>query len=241
LTLYAANSSRLGSNDSNYFFNPYLAQHIQVGNAYSLPEWQAYSGKDANSKDAWFSLPNGDPPNSVIFYNDTSAMKTIDLSSFLYLDLDQNPVYGSLVLQPYQSEVLVISGEAADLALGMNVSGDSNTFPGAPVSYTLAVENLGLVDATEIVLSNLIVNEIVNTSWEASTGEIIQQPGTRYIWNLPDLAPGESLTITVTGTYAVSLQPGDSLLLSAEVTTSTPDIYIAETHKNCGKPIRNLL
>ena len=78
-TLYAADNGRLGTSDGNYFFNPYLAQHIQVGNAYSLAGWQAYSGKDASSKDAWFTLSTGESPNSVIFYNDTSETKIINL------------------------------------------------------------------------------------------------------------------------------------------------------------------
>jgi parallel beta-helix repeat protein len=224
LTLYAANSGRLGTSDGNYFFNPYLEQNIQIGNAYSLPGWQAASGKDASSKDAWFSLIPGQDPNSVIFYNDTSETKTIDLGYILYLDLDQNPVYGSLVLPPYKSKVLVISGEAADLALSMAVLGSADTSPGAPLTYTLTVENSGLIPATSIVLTHPVLDEILNTGWEASVGLVTQQPGSRYIWNLPDISPGGRLTITVTGTYADTIQTGVPLILEAEVTTATPDM-----------------
>jgi parallel beta-helix repeat protein len=223
-TLYAADNSRLGASDGNYFFNPYLAQHIQVGNAYSLPGWRAYSGKDTSSKDAWFSLSPGESPNSVIFYNDTSETKTINLGYTLYLDLDQNPVYGSLVLPPYQSRVLVISGEAADLALSMAVSGSLDTSPGAALTYTLTVENSGLIPAMSIVLTHPVLDEIINTGWEPSAGVVTQQPGSRYIWILPDISPGERLTITVTGIYAETIQPGAPLLLTAEVTTASPDM-----------------
>jgi parallel beta-helix repeat protein len=227
LTLYAADNGRLGTSDGNYFFNPYLEEHIQVDNAYSLAGWQTYSGKDASSKDAWFSLVSGQDPNSVIFYNDTSETKTIDLGYTLYLDLDQNPVYGSLALQPYQSKVLVISGEAADLALSMTLIGTPDTSPGAPLTYTLTIENEGWLGATEIVLTHPIIDEIVNTSWEASVGGVSLQAGTRYTWNLPDLAPGKGLTITVSGTYANTIQPGETLLLGAEVTTATPDMQLS--------------
>jgi hypothetical protein len=68
-----------------------------------------------------------------------------------------------------------------------------------------------------------MLSEIVNTSWNASDGGVTQQPGSTYIWSLPDLSPGARLTITVTGSYASSLQAGAPLLLEAEVTTSTPD------------------
>ena len=226
-TLYAADHGRLGTSDSNYFFNPYLPQHIQVGNAFSLAGWQVYSGKDISSKDAWFTLSPGESPNSVIFYNDTSETKIVDLGYTLYLDLDQNPVYGSLVLQPYQSKVLVISGEAADLALSMAVSGSSDTSPGAPVTYLLTVENSGMGTATDVGLTHPVLDEIVNTNWQASTGGVIQQPGSLYIWDLPDIPPGEFLTITITGSYAGTLQPDTPLLLSAEVTTSTPELHTA--------------
>jgi uncharacterized repeat protein (TIGR01451 family) len=229
-TLYAADSGRLGTSEGNYFFNPYLAQHIQVGNAYSLAEWQAASGKDASSKEAWFSLSPGTSPNSVIFYNDTSVTKDINLGYILYLDLDQNPVYGSLALQPYQSKVLVISGEAADLVLSMGISGSPDTSPGEPLTYTLTVKNTGLMPATDVVLSHTVIDEIINTSWEASTGGVTQQPGSRYVWNLPDMAPGDSLTITVRGFYADTVQAGSSLLLGAEVSTSTPDMLPGNNH-----------
>ena len=224
LTLYAADSERLGTSDGNYYFNPYLEENIQVDNAYSLAGWQAYSGKDASSKDAWFSLSPGESPNSVIFYNDTSVAKTINLGYTLYQDLDQIPVYGNLVLQPYQSKVLVSSGEAADLALGMAVSSSADTSPGAPITYTLTVENSGLIPATSVVLTHPVLDEIINTDWEASAGLVTQQPGSRYIWSLPDISPSERLTITITGTYANTIEPGIPMLLWAEVTTATPDM-----------------
>jgi uncharacterized repeat protein (TIGR01451 family) len=225
-TLSAADSVRLfglGTSDHNYFFNPYLAKHIAVQGSRSLAEWQAYSGKDADSKEAWFSLSPGQSPNSRIFYNDTSEIATIDLANTLYLDLDQNPMFGSLVLPPYQSKVLVISGEAADLAVSMAVSGSSDTSPGAPLTYTISIDNLGLVPATSVVLTHPIIEEIDHTSWEASVGGVVQQPGSLYIWGLLDISPGERMTITVIGKYADALPPGAALLLTAEVTTATPD------------------
>ncbi len=189
----------------------------------SLAEWQAYNGKDATSKEAWFSLTSGQPANSRIFYNDSAETATIDLGYSLYLDLDQNTVSGSLVLPPYQSRVLVISGEAADLALSMTIEGSAEITPGTPLTYTLTVNNQGLIAATNVVLTHLVPQEIVNTGWTASTGGVTLQPGTRYFWNLPDLPPGATLTITVTGKYTDTLPPGAALLLAGEVTTTTPD------------------
>lgn len=224
-TLSAADSGRLGSSDQNYYINPYLAQHIEVQGTRSLADWQAYSGKDSTSKEAWFSLSPGQPPNSRIFYNDSPVLKTIDLGYTLYLDLDQNPVYGSLTLQPYQSKVLVVSGEAADLVLTMAISGSTSSLPGAPLTYTLTVVNNGLIPAVDVVLTHTVIDEIINTSWESTPGGVTQQPGSRYIWNLPDISPGASLSITIYGSFASSVEPGTPLLLRAEVSTSTPDMH----------------
>jgi hypothetical protein len=108
-TLALANPSNLGTSNNNYFFSPYKANHISASGAKSLAAWQTYSGKDGASKEHWFTLTPGDPPNSQIFYNETDQIKIINLGGTVYKDLNQNHVQGSLTLQPYQSKVLVVS------------------------------------------------------------------------------------------------------------------------------------
>jgi uncharacterized repeat protein (TIGR01451 family) len=222
-TLATADSGRLGASDTNYFFNPYWPQHISAQGNRTLSEWQTYSGMDSSSKEAWFSLNPGDPPRSRIFYNDTSQTQVVDLGTTLYLDLDQNVVAGSLTLLPYRSQVLVAWGEVADLALTMTPAGSTGTAPGAPITYTLTIANLGGATAGQPVLTHTVPAAIVATSWQASTGGVVQQPGTRYVWNLPDLAGGATLHLTVTGTFTDTLPPGTTLLLVAEVATLTPE------------------
>jgi len=224
-TLDAADRSRLGVSNHNYFFNPYLAKHIAVEGNHTLAQWIAFSGQDANSVENWFSLIPGSPTNSRIYYNDTDQTKTIDLGTDLYKDLDQNLVFGSLGLLPYHSRVLVKTGELPDLALTITGSGTADTVPGEPVSYTLAVENQGAAPAGGIVLNNLVPDTIIETSWQGSTGGITARGGTRYMWDLPDLASGGSLTITVTGRFANTITPGFSIGVFANVTSSTPEAY----------------
>jgi uncharacterized repeat protein (TIGR01451 family) len=222
-TLSTANAGRLGGSDLNYFFNPFWADHINAEGGKTLAEWQVYSGMDGGSKEAWFSLNPGDAPLSRIFYNDSFETQVIDLGTTVYLDLDQNLVYGSLTLLPFQSQVLVVSGDLADLALSMEVIGSADTAPGGPVTYTLAVENLGALTATQVVLTNTIPDEIVGTTWQASSGGVAPQPGSRYVWDLPDSISGALLVLTVTGTYTDSLAPGTPLVLVGEVSTETPE------------------
>ena len=108
-----ANQNNIGTADFNYYFNPYRDDSISIGfNLHTLAEWQAASGLDANSKTNWFNLTIGEPPISRIFYNDTQSTMVIDLGNTLYLDLDQNPVTGSIILAPFTSRVLIDTGEA---------------------------------------------------------------------------------------------------------------------------------
>lgn len=111
-TLSANDSGRLGTSDYNYFFHPYQANHIQANGDRTLASWRSYSGKDAHSKEAWYSQAAGETPRSRIFYNDTTSSKTFELGDRLYLDLDQNQVVGSLTLEPFTSKILIDNGPA---------------------------------------------------------------------------------------------------------------------------------
>jgi parallel beta-helix repeat protein len=109
-----ADAGNIGTADYNYYFNPYRSNHISIGfNLQTLAQWKLASGLDANSKANWFNLNVGDPPLSRIFYNDTQSTMVVDLGNSLYLDLDQNPVVGDIVLAPFTSRVLIDSGEVA--------------------------------------------------------------------------------------------------------------------------------
>ena len=223
-TLSASASSQVVDSDQNYFFSPYRAEHIRVNGDKTLASWQSYSGLDANSLEHWFTQSAGDAPRSRIFYNDTDQSKTFSLGSQLYQDLDQNPVYGELTLEPYHSQILIESERAADLAVMMDIQGSTDTVPGAPLTYTITLSNQGLIAADQVNLVNTLPVEIINTSWQASPNTVALQSGTRYTWELDHLSVGESYTFTVTGQYSPALAAGTPLLLIASASTITPEI-----------------
>jgi hypothetical protein len=114
-TLYVSDLSNLLASDNNYLFHPYVEEHIAYGPSwerYTFAGWQALSGQDSHSKTNWFSQTQGEASRGVIFYNPTKTTTTIDLGSRQYLDLDQQPVAGSLVLPPFTSKILVDNGPA---------------------------------------------------------------------------------------------------------------------------------
>jgi hypothetical protein len=115
-TLYDFSLSNILSSDYNYFFHPYVSRHIAQGPSWTrktFAEWQTVSGKDSHSKTNWFTQPAGEASRATAFYNASKIPLTIDLGSRQYLDLDQNPVLGSLTLQPFTSRILVDNGPAA--------------------------------------------------------------------------------------------------------------------------------
>jgi len=124
-TLYANNLGDLLTSDYNYFYHPYVDQHIAYGPSWTrltFAGWQAFSGQDGHSKTNWFTQPVGEASRARIFYNPNRNPTTFDLGSRKYLDLDQNPVAGSLTLQPFTSRILVDDGPASLTLLGISPS-----------------------------------------------------------------------------------------------------------------------
>ena len=114
-TLYAYSLSNLLASDYNYIFHPYVSQHIAYGPSWTrktFSEWQSLSGKDGHSKTNWFSQPAGEASRASAFYNASKTSLSIDLGSRQYLDLDQTPLIGMLVLEPFQSKILLDNGAA---------------------------------------------------------------------------------------------------------------------------------
>jgi hypothetical protein len=96
--------------DDNYYFNPYDPRLVRDNEiqaiSLTLAEWQAVSGLDLATEEAWYSIASGDPDVSELFVNETESPASIPLGG-PYLDLDQNPVGSPLNLDPFASRVLV--------------------------------------------------------------------------------------------------------------------------------------
>jgi len=134
-TLYTYNLSNILSSDQNYFFHPYVSQNIAYGPSWTrqtFSQWKTFSGQDSHSKTNWFTQPAGEASRARAFYNNTKAPLTVNLGSRQYLDLDQNPVIGSLTLQPFTSKVLVDNGAAPLTMISISpdffAAGEANDF-----------------------------------------------------------------------------------------------------------------
>lgn len=182
-TLSVENLGVLGQSEDNAFFSPYRTRHIRASGDRTLAEWQAYSGKDANSRQTWYTQPAGEPSRARIFYNDSSAPLTIDLGDRQYLDLEQNPVLGEIVIPPYRSRILIDNGPAV---LSLSALSPSLVQAGAPSGFTLAVFGAGFNPESVV-------------RWEGSDRLTTYISGTRLE------AAISAQDVAVEGVYAVSV------------------------------------
>jgi uncharacterized repeat protein (TIGR01451 family) len=106
-----------------------------------------------------------------------------------------------------------------DLIVWKGVTGPYDPAPGDPVTYTLSIENAGTLTATQVVVSDVLPAAVLAAAWSSSgaLSGVTLQGGTRYVWNLPSLAPGAKGTITIVGTIDPSLPAGYALWNSASV------------------------
>jgi parallel beta-helix repeat protein len=202
-----------GRSDRNYFYNPYADAHIQVDhlvaakNGYSrttvpLGEWRALSGYDRNSKDVsdlrrLGQVTLASPVKSRIVYNASLDVNTVDLGPDLYCDVQGNGIRGKLVLQPFESKILIAAVDAVVSDRATNpVPADGGQVGVAPVLEWTAA---GRAAAHHVYLGT--DQEAVSAADTASplfrgrqggTNFSLQglvQPGTRYFWRIDEVEP----------------------------------------------------
>ncbi len=111
-TLYAKTENNATFANDNRYFHPSVAAHIYlelIFTDHTLAQWQTLSGQDSHSTESWYTAPPG-ADQSHIFVNDAKVEQTISLGTTRYLDLDQNPVEGSVALPPFSSIILIENG-----------------------------------------------------------------------------------------------------------------------------------
>jgi uncharacterized repeat protein (TIGR01451 family) len=94
-----------------------------------------------------------------------------------------------------------------DLSIAKSVS-PAGAAPGQAITYTLAFSNAGGGTASGVVITDTIPVSVTGTSAVSSGATITQVGGTRYVWNVQNLAPGQGGVITITGVLSSPLRVG---------------------------------
>lgn len=109
----------------------------------------------------------------------------------------------------------------ADLAV--SVTADSPTWqPGQPLTLTVQVTNTGAMTGTNVSLDVSLPPEFVNWSWSAGPGVNLTSGTT---WTLPDLEPGATATLVISGTIDANASAGQLLNFAATATTDAPESH----------------
>lgn len=114
-------------------------------------------------------------------------------------------------------------GQSADVSVSKSVSGSPVVLPGQPVAFSLVVRNNGSLVASGVVVTDTLPAEILNASWQSNPPVAVARAGTRYVWDLPDLNPGDQVTITIQGTLSALLPSDYSLTNTARASTTSAD------------------
>jgi uncharacterized repeat protein (TIGR01451 family) len=77
--------------------------------------------------------------------------------------------------------------------------------PGDSISYTITYRNNSSSTATGVVISDPLSADLINAGYSSTGPTITPRGGTRYVWDVQNLAPGAEGTITITADVDPSL------------------------------------
>ena len=126
---------------------------------------------------------------------------------------------------------------APELALSKSVQ-PASALPSAPITYTLSFNNRGLSTATGTTLTDILPPELVVVSVESWQPIIDILPGPGYIWQLPNLAPGTSGTITIHAVLSDTLPVGLTIPNTARIAASG-EVYLVNNQADVTLTVLN--
>ncbi len=100
-------------------------------------------------------------------------------------------------------------------------TGPAAALAGERITYTLAVANADNAPASGVVLTDTLPANLLDVTVTASVPGVMARPGSTYVWDIPDLAPGASVTLTVAGRVALTYR--GMLGNQAVVATASPE------------------
>lgn len=115
-----------------------------------------------------------------------------------------------------------------DLSVKQQLVGNLDPQPGDAITVTLSIANTGSVTATGVVVTDTLDSDIQSPTWsESSLAGTTERGGAPFIWDLPDLAAGDTGTITVYGTLNPALPSDYAIVNQASIGASEADANTA--------------
>ncbi|WP_299596902.1 isopeptide-forming domain-containing fimbrial protein [uncultured Microbulbifer sp.] len=104
---------------------------------------------------------------------------------------------------------------------------DDPAFPGETISWSITITNEGNQDGTGVIITDQLPSTPFVSGYTASDGGVVDTDAGTVVWDIGDLAVGETVTVTLTGVVADQVPPRIPQQINAvEVTddgTNGPD------------------
>lgn len=124
---------------------------------------------------------------------------------------DSNPGDNTAVLSTFVS--------IADVTIAK--TGPTAVLAGERLTYTLAFTNTDNAPATGVVITDTLPPELLEVNVTSSLPGVTARPGTPFVWDVPDLAPGAGGTLTIAG--RVSPLYRGTLFNQARIAAASPE------------------
>ncbi len=161
---------------------------------------------------------------SGIFTDTLQVLGTAVSRGMALGDLDGDGDLDAFVAADGSPSEVWFNENSADLAIAKSGS-PALPQPGGWVTYTLSFANLGPQTATGVQIVDQIPVSVTHSSLSVSSNLPITPTGTfRFTWLLPDLAPGASGMITITGQLSDSLPSGHTFTNTASISALEWDL-----------------
>lgn len=160
------------------------------------------------------------------YNNDSASGVVMDTNGHVGVIGHSKETWGSPV-NPYTGllDTFVAKWEVpaeSDLEIAKSVTPGYHN-PDEMLKYILSYSNQGTLTATGVVITDTIPTQLTSVSYIASGATVTPVGGTKYVWNVQNLAPGASGIITVTGTIKADVPHGTRFVNTALIGGSTEE------------------
>ena len=111
-----------------------------------------------------------------------------------------------------------------DLEVTKEVTPAGVVQPGDVLTYTITVRNTGAATAFDVTISDVLPSSLIPQSWQATGVPVTQVGSVPYVWQVSEIAPGESAIITVVVQVDPAVTPGTPVVNTVEVSSGSADV-----------------
>jgi uncharacterized repeat protein (TIGR01451 family) len=116
---------------------------------------------------------------------------------------------------------LAVAPADIDLTVSKGVEPDGPFVPGDTLTYRLTFGNQGIESAQGVVITDSLPVELADAEIVSASEAAVLRPGSRFVWDLAELAPGAVGEILLRATISPTLSAPASIVNGAQIDSAT--------------------